>query len=82
MLNKNFFFSFLGLIDPAKETEKLEKKRSALSSSLEKLKKSMEMDGYETKVPAEIRSANSEKLEQTETELIRLADAISALKNM
>jgi uncharacterized protein (UPF0147 family) len=42
----------------------------------------MEMDGYETKVPAEIRSANSEKLEQTETELIRLADAISALKNM
>jgi len=73
---------FPGLIDPIKETEKLEKKRSALSSSLEKLKKSMEMEGYETKVPADVRAANSEKLEQTKTELIRLADAITALKNM
>ncbi len=70
------------MIDPIKETEKLEKKRSALSSSLEKLKKSMEMEGYETKVPADVRAANSEKLEQTKTELIRLADAITALKNM
>ncbi len=73
---------FSGLIDPVKETEKLEKKRSALSSSLEKLKKSMEMEGYETKVPADVRAANAEKLEQTKTELIRLGDAITALKNM
>ena len=76
------YLVFTGLIDPAKETEKLEKKRAALLSSLEKLKKSMELEGYETKVPAEVRSANLEKLQQTETELVRLADAVTALKNM
>jgi valyl-tRNA synthetase len=73
---------FQGLIDPAKETDKLEKKRSLLSTSLDKLKKSMELDGYETKVPVEVRSANAEKVQQIETELHRLNDAIQALKNL
>ena len=40
------------------------------------------MDGYETKVPVEVRTANAEKLQQIETELVRLADAIATLKNM
>lgn len=79
---QNSIFQRPGLIDPAKEQEKLEKKRGVLSSSLEKLKKSMEMDGYETKVPAEVRAANAEKLQQIETELTRLADAVDTLKNM
>ena len=70
------------MIDPSKETDKLEKKRAQLLAGQEKLKKSMEMDGYETKVPAEVRTANAEKLQQTETELHRLADAILALKNL
>jgi hypothetical protein len=42
----------------------------------------MEMDGYESKVPAEVRTANADKLLQTETELHRLSDAIAALKTM
>ncbi len=42
----------------------------------------MELDGYETKVPVEVRSANAEKVQQIETELHRLNDAIQALKNL
>jgi len=68
------------LIDPGKETEKLEKKRVALTSSKDKLQKGMSMEGYSEKVPLEVRNANAEKLLQTETELARIADAIQALK--
>ena len=69
-----------GLIDPEKEVEKLKKKVAFLEGSHEKLKAAAKADGYEVKVPAEIREANSKKMEEARTEIQRLADAIDALK--
>ena len=39
-----------GLIDPAKEVEKLNKKKAALQGTVDKLKKAMEVQDYESKV--------------------------------
>ncbi len=71
-----------GTIDPVKEVEKLEKKQGQLKGQLEKLQKAVSIPNYETKVPEDIRKANSEKLSQTETEIARLTDAMASLKAM
>ena len=39
-----------GLIDPVKEVEKLNKKKTALQGTVDKLKKAIEVKDYETKV--------------------------------
>jgi len=71
-----------GIIDPEKEVEKLGKKQGSLKNQLEKLKKSMQIKDYEKKVPEDIRTANSEKVSQTETEIVRLTEAMTFLKAM
>jgi len=71
-----------GLIDPAKEVEKLEKKRAALRLQLEKLQKAVQVPDYEKKVPEDVRKANAEKLTQTDSEIHRLADAMAALSTI
>ena len=71
-----------GIIDPEKEVEKLGKKQASLKNQLEKLKKSMQIKDYEKKVPEDIRTANSEKVSQTETEIVRLTEAMTFLKAM
>merc|ERR1712079_884815 len=71
-----------GLIEPGKEVEKLEKKRAALMSSIDKLKKAALVKDYESKVPEDVRKANVEKLEGNEAEVVRLAEAVQALKAM
>ena len=75
-------FFTTGLIEPAKEIVKVEKKRAQLLISIEKLKKTMSMEGYEAKVPTEVREKEREKLENSKVEVIRLDDAIKALKAM
>ena len=50
-----------GIIDAAKEVEKLEKKRIQLKNQYDKLIKAQQMQGYDTKVPEDIRQANAEK---------------------
>merc|ERR1712203_159566 len=57
-----------GLIDPGKEVDKLEK--AAL------------VKDYTSKVPEDVRKANEEKLEGSEAEVVRLAEAVQALKAM
>ncbi|XP_022120831.2 valine--tRNA ligase isoform X2 [Pieris rapae] len=69
-----------GLVDAEKEIVKLEKKKDALEQSLKKLKQSMAVDDYETKVPLDVQKANSEKLTTTEGEMLRLETAIQTLK--
>ena len=69
-----------GIIDPEKEVEKLEKKKTQLNNQYEKLIKATQIPGYEQKVPENIRMANAEKCEQTKKEIERLIDAVSALK--
>jgi len=71
-----------GLIDPAKEIEKLKKKRSALEISVEKLEKAATVPDYLTKVPEDVRKANSEKIEVSKMEVARLGDAITALASI
>ncbi|XP_026281108.1 valine--tRNA ligase isoform X2 [Frankliniella occidentalis] len=71
-----------GLIDPAKEEEKLQKKQDSLSQQVKKLEQSMVAPDYETKVPSEVRAANSEKLAQSKGEIERLAAAMKQLSTM
>ncbi len=71
-----------GLIDPVIETERLRKKRDNLENIIGKLKVAMNVDGYEEKVPEEIRTSNKEKLAQLDTERHRLEDAIAALASL
>merc|ERR1711902_198311 len=71
-----------GIIDPIKEVEKLQKKQDTMKSQLEKLKKSMEIPDYATKVPVDVQTSNKEKLSQMDTETNRLTEAMSFLKAM
>ena len=41
---------------------------------------SAQVEGYDTKVPEEVRAANRDKLSQTRTEVERLTEAIKALQ--
>lgn len=71
-----------GLIDPVKETEKLQKKQDSLSQQVTKLEQAMSAADYETKVPSEVRQANSEKLSQSKGEIERLTAAMQQLSTM
>ena len=71
-----------GIIDPIKELEKLQKKKDTMNSQLEKLKKSMEIPDYASKVPVDVQTSNKEKLSQMDTEIKRLTEAMSFLKAM
>jgi len=71
-----------GLVDPAKEIEKLTKKRTVLQQTMEKLQKAAKVPDYLTKVPEDIRKANQEKVEQSEIEIARLGDAMAALASI
>jgi valyl-tRNA synthetase len=71
-----------GLIDPAKELVKLQKKQDQLEQQVRKLKQAMAAPDYIVKVPEEVRLSNTDKLTQTEGELVRLLSAMNALKTM
>ncbi|XP_050307402.1 valine--tRNA ligase [Anthonomus grandis grandis] len=71
-----------GLIEPAKEIQKIQKKVEFLQTTQKKLEQAMAVADYATKVPAEVQLSNSEKLTQTTTELARLDTALKALKLM
>lgn len=58
------------------------KKKESLDSIVQKLKKAMASADYEVKVPVDVRTANSEKLINSEGELDRLGEAMEALKLM
>lgn len=71
-----------GLIEADKEIAKLQKKQAQLEQSVTKLKQAMAASDYSTKVPAEVQTANTEKLEQSESEIQRIAQAMETLKLM
>lgn len=70
------------MIDTNKEIEKLKKKSGVLTQTVIKLQKAMSVADYETKVPEDVRNTNREKLEQSQNEIDRLAEAIGVLKLM
>lgn len=53
-----------------------------LTQTVIKLQKAMSVADYETKVPEDVRNTNKEKLEQSQNEIDRLAEAIEVLKLM
>lgn len=67
------------MIDPAKEIQKLEKKKEFLVQSISKLETAMSCKDYEAKVPEEVRAVNQEKLAQNKGELDKLAEALQVL---
>lgn len=50
------------MVDTSKEISKLEQQKEKLTSQQSKLKEKMEADGYQTKVPENVRKSNSEKV--------------------
>lgn len=69
-----------GVVDTSKEISKLEQQKEKLTSQQSKLKEKMEADGYQTKVPENVRKSNSEKFANTETEIQKLEEAIRMFK--
>jgi len=51
-----------GIIDIDKESQKLSKNKESLLKQIDSLKKLMNADGYEAKVPEAVREKNSEKV--------------------
>lgn len=51
-----------GIIDVDKEEIKLKKKKASLLQQIESLKKLMNSDNYESKVPEDVRQKNTEKV--------------------
>lgn len=71
-----------GLIEADKEITKLQKKKEQLVQTVGKLNQAIAAGDYVTKVPAEIQTANTEKLQQSESEIERITAAIETLKLM
>ncbi|KEG14433.1 valyl-tRNA synthetase [Trypanosoma grayi] len=72
----------LGFIDVPKEVGKLEKQLAGLQKQIEGLKKKMSIPDYDTKVPADVRRANSEKLEALTEQEKQLSDGLAKMKAM
>lgn len=71
-----------GLIEADKEIAKLHKKRNQLEQTVSKLSQAIQASDYATKVPAEVQAANETKLNESRTEIERIAAAIETLKLM
>ena len=68
-----------GLIDFAKEKERISKRHMNLDQLLTKLRESMMVDQYEVRVPFPVREENREKLAKYELEMSQLRTALSTL---
>lgn len=71
-----------GLIQADKELQKLDKKRTQLNQTLDKLNQAMNASDYTTKVPADVQQSNKDKLTESEAEISRINAAIESLKLM
>jgi valyl-tRNA synthetase len=72
----------MGFIDVEKEVAKLEKQLAGLTKQIEGTKKKMSIPNYETKVPEEIRAANTEKLHTLETQEAQLRDGLEKMRSL
>lgn len=71
-----------GLIETDKELTKLQKKKDQLEQIVLKLNAAIAANDYDVKVPAEVRDSNTEKLQQSESEILRITAAMETLKLM
>lgn len=70
------------LIKADKELEKLEKKRTQLNQTIDRINQAINASDYTTKVPAEVQQSNKDKLTESEAEITRINAAIESLKLM
>lgn len=71
-----------GLVEADKEIAKLEKKKVQLEQTVSKLNQAMSAADYTTKVPADVQTANNDKLSESSSEIQRITAAIETLKLM
>lgn len=71
-----------GVIDPAKETERLLAKKGKIEAPLNKLTEKMEAKDYEEKVPLDVRENDKEKLRTMQLELKKIDEAMKAMSLM
>jgi valyl-tRNA synthetase len=74
--------SLIGVLDPVKEIEKLEKKKSENENRLEALRKKTSSEVYVQKTPDNIKQADAEKLQKLETELESIIHHIHDFKGL
>eukprot|EP00796_Vickermania_ingenoplastis_P006059 gene6060-4359_t len=72
----------LGFIDVDKEISKLEKQIAGLQKQMEGLQKKMSIPNYETKVPADIQKANTEKKATLEGQMSQLQVGLEKMNAM
>jgi valyl-tRNA synthetase len=71
-----------GLVDIAREVSKLEERISKIDTQLAKLRQQEQVEGYEEKVPIEVRDAAREKIQSLETERGQLEGALAGFRSM
>ncbi|XP_067865092.1 valine--tRNA ligase, mitochondrial [Heterodontus francisci] len=70
-----------GVVEPQKELEKLAAKQRRIGVQLSAAISSMQIPGYEEKVPERIRQGNAQKVCSLQAELERVTQAIQSLEN-
>lgn len=71
-----------GLIDTTKETERLQSKEEKITGNLARLKDSMTIADYDSKVPEDVKTTHQERLGQLNGELEKVIIALKALSTI
>ncbi|RNC37477.1 putative valyl-tRNA synthetase, partial [Trypanosoma cruzi] len=72
----------LGFIDVQKEVAKLDKQLVGLQKQIEGLKKKMSIPNYDMKVPADVRTANSEKLDTLTAQEKQIIEGLEKMRSI
>uniref|UniRef100_A0A8C4WJL3 Valine--tRNA ligase n=1 Tax=Gopherus evgoodei TaxID=1825980 RepID=A0A8C4WJL3_9SAUR len=71
-----------GLIDAEKEIAKLSGKQGELQKQIDRLRERMETPDYGTKVPPKVQESDAAKLQQSQTELQKVTEAMETFQRM
>ncbi|KAM3567923.1 hypothetical protein VYU27_009940 [Nannochloropsis oceanica] len=74
------YMELRGMVDASAEIAKLEKQLGSVDQRVQGLERQMNIPGYETKVPANIRENNTNKAEALGTEKANILSAIESFK--
>ena len=71
----------IGVVDPDKERERLEKQRIKLEKELEKSNARLDNDNFVSKAPAEVVEAEKKNLKEIQIQIQLVDKSLSALNN-
>ena len=80
--NLSLLLDLNGVIDCKEEIKRLEREVDRLTPQIEQYRKKMSIEGYEQKVPENVRILNQEKLASYESELKTTLEALEGLKGI